>query len=221
MYNILYAHAYVHVHIIYTYRLYVPPVRTLKDYIYTVLYAPCFYNLTSLIDVPSSPVLTYESTLNEILVSWSPVDSDTVCGPVTYNITVMPSHGIIMMINDTVYNITGLNYNTNYTITVYATNNAGDGGHTMLTVETKPLPRGAYKCHHIHSNYACTHICMYVMLSNCIHLPTHLYLRVCTYHYVLIKYSLLSYILAYTITLLHIIICMNVIYYSLTNNYMQ
>ena len=73
--------------------------------------------------VPSSPVLTYESRLDEILLSWSPVDSDTVCGPVTYNITVMPSHGMIMMINDTVYNITGLYYNTNYTITVLARNN--------------------------------------------------------------------------------------------------
>ena len=66
------------------------------------------------------------------MVSWSSVDSDTMCGPVTYNITVMPSHGMIMMINDTVYNITGLNYNTNYTITVYAANNAGDGESTVI-----------------------------------------------------------------------------------------
>ena len=65
-----------------------------------------------------------------------------MCGPVTYNITVMPSHGMIMMINDTVYNITGLYYNTNYTITVYATNKAGDGEPTTVTVKTKPLPPG-------------------------------------------------------------------------------
>ena len=89
-------------------------------------------------DVPSSPVLTYKSTLNEILVSWSPVGSDTVCGPVTYNITVMPSHGMIMMINDTVYNITGLYYNTNYIITVYATNKQCDAEPSMVTVKTKP-----------------------------------------------------------------------------------
>ena len=50
-----------------------------------------------------------------------------MCGPVTYNITVMPSHGMIMMINDTVYNITGLNNNTVYTITVYASNKHGNG----------------------------------------------------------------------------------------------
>ena len=50
----------------------------------------------------------------------------------------MPSHGMIMMINDTVYNITGLCYNTNYTITVYATNNAGDGEPDTVTVKTPP-----------------------------------------------------------------------------------
>ena len=92
----------------------------------------------SLTGVPSSPVLTYKSTLREILVSWSPVGSDTVYGPVTYNITVMPSHGMIMMINDTVYNITGLYYNTNYTITVYATNNVCNGEATTVTVKTPP-----------------------------------------------------------------------------------
>ena len=70
-------------------------------------------------------------------MSWSPVGSDTVCGPVTYNITVMPSHGMMMMINDTAYNITGLYYNTNYIITVYATNNAGDGKPAIVTVKTK------------------------------------------------------------------------------------
>ena len=86
----------------------------------------------------SSPVLVYESTLNDILVSWLPVDSDAVCGPVTYIITVMPSHGMIMMINDTVYNITGLNYDTNYTITVYANNNQTSGEPATVTVKTLP-----------------------------------------------------------------------------------
>ena len=62
------------------------------------------------VSVPSTPVLIYKSTHNEILVSWSPVGSDIECGPVTYNITVMPSHGMMIMINDTVYNITGLQH---------------------------------------------------------------------------------------------------------------
>ena len=72
------------------------------------------------------------------MLSWSPVGSDTMCGPVTYNITVMPSHGMIMMINDTVYNIIGLYYITNYIITVYATNNHGSGEPARVTVKTPP-----------------------------------------------------------------------------------
>ena len=47
-----------------------------------------------------------------------------------------------MMINDTVYNITGLYYNTNYTITVYATNDHSSGEPATVTVKTKPLPPG-------------------------------------------------------------------------------
>ena len=104
----------------------------------------CIVRISSLTaaGAPSSPVLTYQSTLHEILVSWSPVGSDIMCGPVTYNITVMPSHGMTMMSNDTVYNITGLYYNTNYIITVYANNNHGDGEPATVTVKTKSLLPG-------------------------------------------------------------------------------
>ena len=49
----------------------------------------------------------------------------------------MPSHGMIMMINDTVYNITGLNNKTFYTITVYASNNHSSGEPATITVKTK------------------------------------------------------------------------------------
>ena len=69
-----------------------------------------------------------------------------MCGPVTYNITVMPSHGMIMMINDTVYNITGLHYNTNYTITVLASNNHSSGKPVTVTVKTKPGMLHISKC---------------------------------------------------------------------------
>ena len=62
-----------------------------------------------------------------------------MCGPVTYNITVIPSHGMIMMISDTVYNITGLYYNS---ITVLASNNHSSGEAATVTVKTKPLPQG-------------------------------------------------------------------------------
>ena len=95
----------------------------------------CMY-IASVTGVPDSPVLSYESTLNEILITWLPVSSDTVCGPVTYNVTVMPSHGMVVRMNDTFYNITGLNCNTDYTVTVYASNIAGDGKPTIITVRT-------------------------------------------------------------------------------------
>ena len=91
---------------------------------------------TSFTDLPKSPILTYKNTLNEILVSWSPVSSDRVCGPVSYNVTVKPSHGMVMRVNDTAYNITGLHNNTDYTITVYATNKFGNGEPAIVTVRT-------------------------------------------------------------------------------------
>ena len=82
-----------------------------------------------------------------MLVSWSPVGSDGMCGPVTNKITVMPSHGMMMMmINDTVYNITGLHYNTNYIITVYATNSYGGHGETAIVSVKTPPGTYIYKC---------------------------------------------------------------------------
>ena len=113
------------------------------------MYICNYFSINFLTGAPSSPVLTYESALNEILVSWSPLDSDTVCGPVTYNIIVMPSHGMIMMINDTVYNITGLNYDNKYTITVYANNSHTSGEPVTVIVDTKQgtyVQMGIIKC---------------------------------------------------------------------------
>ena len=46
---------------------------------------------------------------------------------------------MITMINDTVYNITGLYYNTNYTITVLASNRHGDGEPAIITVNIQSL----------------------------------------------------------------------------------
>ena len=50
----------------------------------------------------------------------------------------MPSHGMVMRVNDTAYNITGLHNNTDYTITVYATNTYGNGTPAVVTVRTLP-----------------------------------------------------------------------------------
>ena len=86
-----------------------------------------------------------------------------MCGPVTYNINVMPSHGIIMMINDTVYSITGLNYNTNYTITVYATNNHSSGEPTTISVAIKPFPPSTYVLYSFNHTYVNAYMHNYVV----------------------------------------------------------
>ena len=62
------------------------------------------------------------------------------------------------MINDTVYNITGLYYNTNYIITVYATNNHSSGEPATVTVKTKP---GTYvRIHNNKMHIIATYICV-------------------------------------------------------------
>ena len=95
------------------------------------------------VGIPKShhPVLTYKSILNEILVSWSPISNNEACGPVSYSFTVMPSHGMVMIVNDTAYNITELYYDTDYTITVYATNSFDNKVSATVTVRT---PLGMY-----------------------------------------------------------------------------
>ena len=88
-----------------------------------------------------------------------PVGSDRVCKPVTYNITVMPSHGMMMMINDTAYNITGLNNDTYYNITVYATNTHGNGEPATVIVKTKLLPPGIIMCSVNYASIIVIYIC--------------------------------------------------------------
>jgi len=113
-----------------------------------------------LIGVPDSPILSYETILNQILITLLPVISDTVCGPVTYNVTVTPSHGMVVRMNDTFYNITGLNNNTDYTVTVYASNSFSNGQPTLVTVKTKPLPPGTL----LVLTYIHTYIRKYVLM---------------------------------------------------------
>ena len=70
-------------------------------------------------------------------VSWSPPSSDPVCGPVSYNVTISPSDGVMMMrTTNTFYNFTGLTPGTNYIVTVSGINMAGIGESNMITVST-------------------------------------------------------------------------------------
>jgi len=70
-------------------------------------------------------------------VSWSPPSSDPVCGPVSYDVIISSSDGVIMMrITNTSYNITGLTPGISYTVTVAGINMAGVGKSNMITVST-------------------------------------------------------------------------------------
>ena len=81
------------------------------------------------------------------IVSWDPSTSDPVCGPVSYNVKISPSDGVVVMIiNDTSYNFTTLTPGTNYTVTVAGNNMAGVGESNMtmfnIITMTEALPSG-------------------------------------------------------------------------------
>ncbi|XP_065914777.1 low-density lipoprotein receptor-related protein 5-like isoform X2 [Dysidea avara] len=70
-----------------------------------------------------------------ITTSWDPVTVDSVCGPVSYDVTILPSDGVTMTrVNDTSYNFTGMTLATSYTVTVTGRNYAGTGKPSTLYV---------------------------------------------------------------------------------------
>ena len=82
--------------------------------------------------------------VNFVAASWDPL-----CGPVSYDVTISPSDGVVMMrITDTSYNFTGLTPDNSYTITVAGRNDAGVGESSMtsfyLPNMINAVPRG--KC---------------------------------------------------------------------------
>ena len=82
--------------------------------------------------------------LTDITISWAPVSSDLVCGPVSYNVTISPSDGMMTMrITDTSYNFTGLTSDNNYTVTVAGRNRAGIGESSVHVVSTVSLTEAA------------------------------------------------------------------------------
>jgi len=73
-------------------------------------------------------VTTSTSGCLSTIVSWDPVTSDLVCGPVSYDVTISPFDGaLIMRITDTSNKFTGLTPDNSYTVTVTGRNNAGVG----------------------------------------------------------------------------------------------
>ena len=74
-------------------------------------------------------------TACSMVVQWSRPSSDPVCGTVWYTVTIS-SEGGVMIINTTMtsYDVTGLNDNTVYHISMTASNNAGSSSVTMMTM---------------------------------------------------------------------------------------
>ena len=102
------------------------------------------YNLTgnfyvSLLTGPPGNVTDLNiSTITacSMVVQWSRPSSDPVCGTVWYTVTIS-SEGGVMIINTTMtsYDVTGLNDNTVYHVSVTASNNAGSSSSvTMITM---------------------------------------------------------------------------------------
>ena len=104
---------------------------------------------------PPSPITSITATdtsclTTSVIVSWTPSSGDPVCGPISYNVTISPPDGVmIMSINDISYNFTALTPGTNYIVTVAAFNMAGAGeaGTVMFYTITaaEAVPSGKYK----------------------------------------------------------------------------
>ena len=74
-------------------------------------------------------------TACSMVVQWNRPSSDPVCGAVWYTVT-LSSEGGVMITNTTMtsYDVTGLNDNTVYHVSVTASNNAGSSSVTMMTM---------------------------------------------------------------------------------------
>ena len=103
---------------------------------------------------PPSPVTSTTATdtsclTNSTIGSWTPSSGDPVCGSISYLVTISPSDGVIMMINDTSYNFTALTPGTDYTVTVAAINmtGVGEAGIAMfyMVAMTEAVPSGEFK----------------------------------------------------------------------------
>ena len=104
---------------------------------------------------PPSPITLITATdtsclTTSVVVSWTPSSGDPVCGPISYNVMISSSDGVmIMSINDTSYNFTALTPGTNYTVTVTAINMAGAGSSIMtmfyIINMIEAVPRGEFR----------------------------------------------------------------------------
>ena len=86
--------------------------------------------------VSSITTTTITSGCFSATVSWDPVNSDPVCGPVSYGLTISSSDGVVVM-NTTIqtsYSFTGLTPDSDYTVAVAGVNDAGMGEPVRMIV---------------------------------------------------------------------------------------
>ena len=107
----------------------------------------CVYILGPPSPVSSSILNSDACTATFVTISWDPVTSDPVCGPVSYDMIISSSDAVMMIrITDTAYNFTGLTPDKSYTVTVAGRNDAGVG-EAIMKMFYKPtmeeaVPRG-------------------------------------------------------------------------------
>ena len=93
-----------------------------------------------LTDAPGNVTDISISTITacSIVVQWSRSSSDPVCGTVWYTVTISSEGGVMIITDNTTmtsYDVTGLNDNTVYHVSVTASNNAGSSSSvTMITM---------------------------------------------------------------------------------------
>jgi len=89
---------------------------------------------------PSVSVFNITTCINDIALSWSPVTSNLLCGPVSYDVTISSSDGVMMVrTTDTSYDFTGLTPDNSYIVTVTGRNDAGVGGSSIAAVNTPSM----------------------------------------------------------------------------------
>ena len=78
-------------------------------------------------------------TACSIVVQWSRPSSDPVCGTVWYTVTISSEGGVMIITDNTTitsYDVTGLNDNTVYHVSVTASNNAGSSSSVTIVTMT-------------------------------------------------------------------------------------
>ena len=84
--------------------------------------------------------------VTDFIICWDPVLGDPLCGPVSYDVTISPSDGVVTTLNATTYwvvkfsdDFTRLTSASNFTVTVAGVNNGGNGESAMINVDTPDL----------------------------------------------------------------------------------